>query len=165
MGEVGRMCHLSGCDSRQGCAPALRLLHLCGDGVRTVAYPKITAPRWGPEEREYQTVAPKKPYVHGTGKNNALIHTIRCVRLRWWACGPAGRYLVRLNTPRMTAVTNCGAWISIDSAEGKMCALPKPDAVLCAACNGRGRNFPRHEKHEVPLALAKVRLGCVEVPL
>ena len=28
------MCHLSGCDSRQGCAPALRLLHLCGDGVR-----------------------------------------------------------------------------------------------------------------------------------
>ena len=36
MGEVGRMCHLSGCDSRQGGAPALRLLHLCGASMRTI---------------------------------------------------------------------------------------------------------------------------------
>lgn len=131
----------------------------------TIAYEGITAPRWGPEEREYQTVKARKPYVHGTGKNNALIHKIRCVRLRWWTCGSNGHYLVRLNTPRMLAVTNCGQWISIDSAQGKMCELPKPDAVMCAACAGKGRNFPRREKHEVPLTLAKIRLGCMESAL
>ena len=103
--------------------------------------------------------------MHGTGRNNALIHTIRCVRLRWWTCGPGGHYLVRLNTPRMMAVTNCNCWISIDGTKGKMCELPKPDAVMCAACQGKGRNFPRHGEHEVPLALARVRLGCVETPL
>ncbi|HEX3985790.1 MAG TPA: hypothetical protein VHX13_04190 [Acidobacteriaceae bacterium] len=128
------------------------------------AYPEIIAPRWGAEEREYQTVAPKQPWVHGTGKNNALIHRIRVVRLRWWTCGRGGKYLIRLQSPRMMAVTNCGQWITIDSTRGKVCNLPKADAVICAACMGKGRNFPRHEKHEVPLALAKVRLGCVEVP-
>ena len=129
----------------------------------TAAYLDIKAPRWGPEERAYQTVAPRKPYVYGTARNNALIHVIRCVRLRWWDTGPRGAYLVRLQSPRMMAITNCGQWISIDSAKGKMCELPKPDAVVCKSCLGKGRNFPRGEKHEVPLALAKVKLGCVEV--
>lgn len=129
------------------------------------AYMEITAPRWGKEEREYQTVPARKPYVYGTGHNNAVMHKIRNLRLRWWTCGPRGEYLVRLQSPHILAVTNCGQWISIGGTKGKTCAMPKPDAVLCAACHGKGRNFPRGHKHDVRLKLAKVRLGCVETPL
>lgn len=131
---------------------------------KTAAYNEIRVPRWGKEEKEYQIVKPRKPYVFGTNSNNALIHKVRHMRLRWWACGPRGQYLVRLQSPRMMAVTNCGRWIFVDGTKGKLCELPRPDAVFCAACLGKGRNFPRGEAHEVSRELAKVRLGCVEVP-
>jgi hypothetical protein len=130
--------------------------------MKIEAYLEIIAPRWGKEEREYQTVPPRKPYVCGTGKNNALMHKIKNVRLRWWGLGPRGEYLVRLQSPRMLAVTMCERWIPLHNTKGKICELPKEDTVLCAKCHGKGTNFPRGTKHEVPLPLAKVRLGCVE---
>lgn len=132
---------------------------------QTAIYPEITAPRWGIEEQEVQIVSPRKPYVYGTGKNSALVHKINYIRLRWWTYGPRGEYLIRLQSPRMAAVTNCGQWISIDSTRGKLCSIPKPDAVFCACCHGQGRNFPRNKQHVISLELAKVRLGCIEVPL
>src|SRR6185437_11763786 len=70
---------------------AMQLRGVQGGAVRhTAAYLDIKAPRWGPEERAYQTVKPRKPYVYGTGRNNALMHVVRCVRLRWWTAGPRG---------------------------------------------------------------------------
>lgn len=136
--------------------------------MQTSFYPEITAPRWGPEELEYHDVLPKKPWVYGTGKQNALIHRIRVVRLRWWTWEPDGQQLTRLQSPRMMAMTYCSRYIPIDSTKGKTCSMPKPDAVVCAACLGKGRNFPRSKnawQPEVPLKLAQVRLGCVEEPL
>lgn len=126
------------------------------------AYPEIRAPRWGVEESEFQIVKPKAPYVFGIGRNNAVIHTIRHIRLRWWTTGPSGAYLMRLQSPRMLAETKCGVWRNIGTATAKTCELPNSDAVMCAACNRKGRNFPRGQKHEVSLALAKIRLGCAK---
>lgn len=127
----------------------------------TAAYTEIRAPRWGKEEREYAIANPKVPYVYSTGPNSCLVHKINYVRLRWWECGPKGEYLVRLQSPRMMAVTNCQQWISIDGTKGKVCAFPKPDAVLCARCHGEGTNFPQGIPHKISKKLAKIRLGCV----
>lgn len=132
--------------------------------MQTACYTEIRAPRWGREEREVQIVKPKMDWVFGTNKSNALIHRVHHVRLRWWTYGPGGAYLVRLQSPRMMAVCNCGQYFPLDRERGKMCALPKPEAVICKACVGAGRNFPRGQKHEIPLGEAKVRLGCVELP-
>jgi len=133
--------------------------------VTTAAYSAITAPRWGAEENDVQIVPARMPYVYGTGGNSALMHKVIYLRLRWWDCGPRGAYLIRLQSPRMLAVTACSQMIRIDGTRGKCCALPRPNAVLCAACHGQGRNFPRGREHAVPIQLARVRLGCVEEPL
>lgn len=125
------------------------------------AYTEITAPRWGKEEREYTIVKSHIPYVYATSRNACLIHKIDHVRLQWWACGPRGAYLVRLQSPRMIAVTNCQQWMSLDGTKAKACALPRPDAVLCKRCHGEGTNFPHGRSHEVPKALAKIKLGCI----
>jgi len=125
------------------------------------AYTEITAPRWGKEEREYKVVKSRVPYIYGTGRNNCLIHKINYVRLKWWEVGPRGEYLVRLQSPRMTAITNCGQWMYMNGTESKVCAMPKPDAVLCARCHGEGTNFPQGRPHKVSKQLAKVRLGCI----
>jgi hypothetical protein len=131
--------------------------------AQLAAYTEIRAPRWGKEEREYQIVVPKKAYVYGTGRNNCLIHRISHIKLRWWTPGPEGGYLVRLQSPIMAAVCICGRYIRLSDASGKMCELPKPDAVLCGMCHGKGRNFPHNQKHEVPASLAKIRIGCIEI--
>lgn len=131
----------------------------------TAVYPEITAPRWGKEEREVQIVPARKPYVYGTNSNNALMHRVKHLRLRWWTYGPHGDYLIRLQSPRVTAVTLCGRYIPIDGTRGKTCELPRADAVLCGMCTGKGTNFPRGKKHAVPMQEAKVKLGCVEAAL
>ena len=125
-------------------------------------YPEIRAPRWGKEESEYELAKKHPEYVFGVGANNALVHKIRCVRLRWWTTSPSGAYLVRLQSPQMFAECICGATKSIDSPKAKVCELPAPNAVLCARCMGTGRNFPRNKPHDVPLREAKVRLGCAD---
>lgn len=129
--------------------------------MQTSAYEKITAPRWGKEEREY-SIAKKHPkYVFSSGKNASLIHKVREVKLRWWACGGRGEYLMRLQTPRMFAISMCGASFRLSDTSSSTCAIPAPEAVLCAMCHGEGRNFPRGKEHKVPMTLAKVRLGCI----
>jgi hypothetical protein len=133
--------------------------------METRAYTEIRAPRGGKEEREYQTVPSKKQWIYGTGRNNALVHKISHLRLRWWThSSPGGHYLVRLQSPMISAVTNCGRWMRLNDTSSKTCNIPRPDAVLCKACMGQGRNFPRGREHSVPLAVAKVRIGCVETP-
>ena len=130
--------------------------------MRAIAvFPEVRAPRWGKEESEYTLAKKHVPYVFSTSTGAALIHKINYVRLRWWTCGPGGKYLVRLATPRMGAVANCGAFFFLNSARAKMCITPRPDAVLCAMCHGKGRNFPRGGQHEVPRELAKIRKGCI----
>jgi len=124
------------------------------------AYTEVRAPRWGAEEHAV-TYAKRIPkYVHG-GKNAALLHRVLKVRMRWWGYGPWGAYLVRLQSPILIAECVCGMSFRIENTSAKVCESPKPDAVLCGRCHGRGRNFPRDSEHEVPMSLAKVRLGCV----
>jgi hypothetical protein len=130
-------------------------------------YSGITAPRWGKEENERQIVRPKKQYVYGTGRNNALLHKVDRLELRWWTCGPTGAYVVRLESPRIIAVTVCGQHRFIGArANGsrldRLCSVPKPDTVLCGRCHGKGVNFPHGRPHDIPLAIAKARLGCAD---
>lgn len=125
------------------------------------AYTEVRAPRWGAEENSV-TYAKRIPkYVHGARGNAALLHRVLRVRLRWWTCGPNGNYLVRLQSPRLLAECVCGMTFRISDTSAKVCESPKTDAVLCGRCHGRGRNFPRNHEHEVPMSLAKIRLGCV----
>jgi hypothetical protein len=132
--------------------------------TQNACYDGVTAPRWGKEEREYQIVRPKKAYVYGTGGGNCLVHRINYVKLCWWTTSPTGAHLVRLENPRMIAECFCGRTLFLDSTKAKMCEIPKPDAVLCAACHGEGRNFPKGKPHKVSRELAKIRIGCIEVP-
>lgn len=127
----------------------------------TAAYP-ITAPRWGKEERE-RTYAKRVPkYVFGTSGNCSLVHKVLRVQMRWWEVGLNGQYLVRLQSPRMIAECGCGAFFHISSTKAKTCEVPKQDAVICGRCLGNGPSFPRGKQHDVPMRLAKVRLGCME---
>jgi hypothetical protein len=125
------------------------------------AYTEIRAPRWGKEEREYVIAKSRHAYAYSTGANSCLVHKISYLRLRWWTCGPGGEYLVRLQSPVIFAVTNCQHWLSVGGTKAKICAIPNPDAVLCARCHGEGVNFPRDREHKVSKRIAKVKLGCV----
>jgi hypothetical protein len=125
------------------------------------AYTDITAPRWGKEEKEYTLVKKHPPFVYGTSRNACLIHKIREVRLRWWTTSSDGHHLVRLQTPRMTAETNCSMWFQLNSGNGATCAMPNPDAVLCAKCHGLGVNFPKGRQHLVSRAIAKINKSCI----
>lgn len=108
--------------------------------MQIATYNEIRAPRWGKEEKDYQIVAPKKAYVYGTGRNNCLVHKINYIKLRWWTYGPGGHYLVRLESPLMSAETFCGRYIRLSDTSGKMCELPNPDAVPSAPCSCRTRD-------------------------
>ncbi len=120
----------------------------------------MRAPRWGREERDVTLAKKHPPYIYGTSHNACLIHKINHVRLRW-GYGSNGEYLIRLASPMMIAVTNCHMWWSLDSARAKTCSIPRPDAVLCAACHGLGRNFPKNREHAVKRETAKILKGCV----
>lgn len=128
----------------------------------TAVFPEVRAPRWGAEESEY-TLAKKHPaYVFSTSNSACLIHKVSYVKLRWWALGPRGEYLVRLASPDLVAVANCGAFFFLsEAARAKTCVAPSADAVLCGMCCGVGRNFPRDKKHEISRELARVRKSCV----
>lgn len=128
--------------------------------MKTECYDDIRAPRWGKEECEYQTAKANRQWVYGSGKNNALMHKVLYLKLRWWVTGSGGRYLVRLSSPRIMTVTGCGRWMLLEPNHSHLCEMPRPNTVICAACEGRGRNFPKGRKHEIPLAEAKIRLGC-----
>jgi hypothetical protein len=128
---------------------------------QVAAYTEIRAPRWGKEEHEYVMAKSRVPYAYSTGRNASLIHKISYLRLRWWTCGPGGEYLVRLQSPTIFAVTNCQQWLSLNGTKARSCAMPRPDAVMCARCHGEGVNFPRGREHKIPRNIAKVKLGCI----
>ena len=71
----------------------------------------------------------KVKYAEHTGWESDKIHRwvlnqIREVRLRWWTCADDGHHLVRLQSPRVLAITNCSQWISIDNSGGATCEIP-----------------------------------------
>jgi hypothetical protein len=129
--------------------------------MSVATYTEIRAPRWGKEEREYVIAKSSRPYAYSTGANSCLVHKVLHLRLRWWTAGPRGEYLVRLQSPTIFAVTNCGQSLSLNNASARSCALPKSDAVRCARCHGEGVNFPRGMEHKVSKRIAKVKLGCI----
>lgn len=105
-------------------------------------------------------------YVFGSvfGK---LVHEIRYVEFRWYQVGSPGNHLVRLDSPRISATTKCGIAFFLSNynsrAKGSVCEVPKADAVLCKACQGNGKNFPKNKQWEVTMQEAKKRLGCEDV--
>ncbi len=98
-------------------------------------------------------------YVHGKIGMAVLLHKIDHVEARWWDYDY--NYLLRLQSPILTAHTICGMSWRISSDKSRICEIPKPDAVLCGRCHGQPRNFPRGETPKIPRALAKIRLGCI----
>ena len=109
----------------------------------------------------YTEDAKKFPaYAYGKIGSSSLIHKVSRVKLRWYELNSATTMQRRIN-PEMLAETVCGRHIFLDPAHGRMCEIPKPDAVLCGRCHGQGVNFPRGKEHAVPMKLAKIRLGCI----
>jgi hypothetical protein len=123
-------------------------------------YDGVTAPRGGKEEREHDYAKTFLPYVYSTSRNAALVHRVLRVQVRWWDC--AMTHMLRRQSPILIVECACGMFFRINGAKAKMCEIPKPDAVLCGACNGKGRNFPRRRPADIPLSLAKIRIGCIE---
>ena len=106
------------------------------------------------------------PYVYSTGHNGMLIHKVAYVSLRWWK-GSCDR-MVRLRNPQMVAETVCGMAKFIQTGKrmaASMCAIPKPDAVMCKRCMGEALStFPRRDPTSKERArLAKVKLGCIAI--
>ena len=107
----------------------------------------------------------RPPYVFSI-RNGSLVHAVRYVELDWWVIGDYGHSLHRLVSPRVTAITNCGARVDLRGDRSRTCRIPAPDAILCEACHATGRNFGRHGKTEaagITRTMAKVRLGCAQV--
>jgi hypothetical protein len=125
-----------------------------------VATYSVTAPRGGPEERERDYAKKFPPYVYSTNRNAALVHRVLRVSLRWWDYQM--HCMVRRQSPVMIAECACGAFFRISTTKAKTCVIPKPDAVRCGRCEGKGPSFPRRRIPEVPQSLAKVRLGCIQ---
>src|ERR1700690_2321909 len=100
-------------------------------------------------DHEFGVTYAKKfsPYVYSTGHNGSLIHKVSHVSLRWWK----GSYdrMVRLRNPQIIAGTICGMSKFIQTGKrlsASMCAIPKPDAVLCKRCMGEAiSTFPRKD--------------------
>lgn len=133
-------------------------------GLRQVAavFPEVRAPRFGAEESTYTVAKKHPPYVFSTAPGAVLIHVVSYVRLRWWTYSPGGAYLLRLASPTMMAVANCGQFFSLEGTRAKTCLAPSAEAVLCGMCAGKGRNFPRDGRpHEVSRELAKIRKSCI----
>jgi hypothetical protein len=53
--------------------------------------------------------------------------------------------------------------LKVDCGQERVCAIPHPKAVLCKACEGKGKNFPMGAKHEVTKKNARKRIGCTEI--
>jgi hypothetical protein len=128
--------------------------------AKDAVYAEVTAPRGGKEEHEWVPVKRFRKYVFSTSKNGCLIHRVMDAKLRWW--DHTWHYMLRRQHPYIIAHSYCGLSFRIDSTKAKTCDIPAPDAVLCAACHGEGRNFPRGKEHKISKELAKIHKGCME---
>lgn len=107
------------------------------------------------------------PYVYSR-LGGMLVHRVREVVAQWYdPAPPLGENLIRLESPRLTYVTNCGQWFygGVEREKrAQTCRIPQEQAVLCGRCDGTGPVFGRglHERM-VTRADARKRLGCVAV--
>lgn len=116
-----------------------------------------TIPRTRETERlafRYQRVKRHPKYVYSS--RGRLVHLILRVELSWFALDWDN--VVRLDHPRVHVVTNCQLCVRMDFAN--MCDLPAKDAVLCAFCHGRGRNWGKHGITKLTMRQAKEVLAC-----
>jgi hypothetical protein len=121
------------------------------------------------EDHEFGKTYAKKfaPYVYSTGHNGMLIHKVASVTLRWWQ--GSGDRMIRLRHPQVIAETICGMSKFIQTQKHRMsasmCAIPKPEAVMCKRCMGEAiSTFPRRDPTSKERArLAKVKLGCIAI--
>lgn len=117
------------------------------------------------EDHDFGVTRPKRhaQYVY-SNQNGALIHKVSHVSLSWYQA--QSDHLVRLTTPNMTIRTICGQqFFGSKNRGGKqrltMCAIPKPDAVLCGKCHGEEATFGKHGNAPCDKRAATARLGCI----
>lgn len=108
------------------------------------------------------------PYVFSTSAHASLVHQILYVEMHWYAVNRGGHGLVRLQKPVLFAHTGCRVCFRVSGHRVRTCLVPNPDALLCKACQGLGRNFRRgkwagnvDEETGLTRHQAGVRLGCV----
>lgn len=116
--------------------------------------------------RDFGRTEAKKfpPYVYSTDGTGCLVHKIARVELYWYRVGGVGDYLVRLNEPRMTAYTVCGAMRYLTPRASRTCVVPDPDAILCGRCHGDVATFGKYGpalKAGITRREAHTKLGCV----
>ncbi|SRR6266851_1526846 len=125
---------------------------------------QITIPRPRPDNWDFGITYAKKfpPYVYSANGMGCLIHKVVHVEIHWWEY--SWETLVRRDTPVMIAETICGMHKRLETGRMRsaLCAVPKPDAVLCGKCHGAPANFPR--KNPASRAAryeARRKLGCI----
>lgn len=134
--------------------------------MNPAARPKIVLngrpdlPTWGGPSTFGRTRAKRHPkYVFSN--IGRLVHVVQYVELTWWTVGRGGGHLVRLE-PRRTMVTMCGMhFISHGRHGATLCAIPKPEAVMCGRCHGKPPTFGRGRERTVDPRVARQNLGCV----
>jgi hypothetical protein len=124
----------------------------------------IRIPRPQPDNWDFGITYAKKfpPYVYSANGTGCLIHKVQHVQINWWTRD--WNYLIRLDTPVMIAQTICGMHKRIEPGRMRsaLCALPKPEAVLCGKCHGQPANFPRkNPESKAQRRIAKRNLGCI----
>lgn len=103
------------------------------------------------------------PYVFSKDRGS-LVHHVKSAELDWYII--TGRTTVqRAKVPRLILRTHCGLYFSSASKKGQTCQTPAEGALVCRACEKRGRNFPhrldgRDVDHGVTRHEAKRRIGC-----
>jgi hypothetical protein len=126
----------------------------------------ISIPRPHPDNWDFGITFAKKfaPYVYSANGMGALIHKVKQVELHWWQYSMDR--LIRREAPVMIAETICGVHKRIETGRMRsaMCAVPRPDAVLCGKCHGQPANFPRKDpESKAAKRAARKKLGCMAV--
>lgn len=144
-------------------------VHVDGE-IRTVGRPDHN----GGGTDWMRTVAKRHPaFVYGR-RMGMLLHTVARMELQWWTLGDSGNYWVRRTSPKVYYTTKCGMFFfgSDPDSLGKkppkalVCELPKPDAVLCGRCQGKGPTFAKGTQPRPggpTRKEARARIGCVAV--
>lgn len=124
----------------------------------------VRIPRPHPDNWGFGVTYAKKfaPYVYSANGMGCLIHKVAEVSIHWWEYEM--NWLVKRDVPVMIAQTVCGMHKRIETGRMRsaLCAVPKPDAVICGKCHGMPVNFPRKDpKSKEQRRAAKATLGCM----
>ncbi len=85
-----------------------------------------------------------------------LVHEVQSIEFDWYDRTCCDK--TRRKDPRTIYHTVCGMMFYMGREQ--TCAIPDKDAVLCKACRGEGKNFPKGAAHEISKPDARNRLGC-----